>query len=176
MNSSKNLWKKETEKKLAKDIEAVKYMKCSAKTMSGYRDIFDEVLRFVINDHKQGKNPENNVGALIVGKNWLSLEKLDVKDVVVLFTVQIVCNTGMMALNYVHNANFFSSMHNTTSQSTNTSKASKAPSTQKPTKQQKLQPTESSNGEEDEIQEPVAEREPIQLRPRRQTMLHFYSE
>jgi len=32
-------------------------MKCSAKTMSGYRDIFDEVLRFVINDHKQGKKP-----------------------------------------------------------------------------------------------------------------------
>jgi len=44
-------------KKLAKDIEAVKYMECSAKTMSGYRDIFDEVLRFVINDHKQGKKP-----------------------------------------------------------------------------------------------------------------------
>lgn len=42
-------------KKLAKDIEAVKYMECSAKVMSGYRDIFDEVLRFVINEHKQGK-------------------------------------------------------------------------------------------------------------------------
>jgi len=42
-------------KKLAKDIEAVRYMECSAKTMAGYRDIFDEVLRFVINEHKQGK-------------------------------------------------------------------------------------------------------------------------
>jgi len=42
-------------KKLAKEIEAVKYMECSSKTMSGYRDIFDEVLRYVINEHKQGK-------------------------------------------------------------------------------------------------------------------------
>jgi len=42
-------------KKLAKEIEAVRYMECSAKTMAGYRDIFDEVLRYVINEHKQGK-------------------------------------------------------------------------------------------------------------------------
>eukprot|EP01125_Pyxidicula_operculata_P007703 TRINITY_DN2608_c0_g1_i1.p1 TRINITY_DN2608_c0_g1~~TRINITY_DN2608_c0_g1_i1.p1 ORF type:complete len:320 (+),score=88.07 TRINITY_DN2608_c0_g1_i1:102-1061(+) len=44
-------------KTLAKEIGAVKYLECSAKSMDGYREMFDEVLRYVINEAKQGKKP-----------------------------------------------------------------------------------------------------------------------
>jgi len=63
-------------KKLAKDIEAVKYMECSAKTMSGYRDIFDEVLRFVINDHKQGKKPGKQCWSIDCRQKLAQLSKV----------------------------------------------------------------------------------------------------
>jgi len=47
---------KQDGKKLAKEIGAIGYMECSAKANStGYRDIFDYVLRFVICETKQGK-------------------------------------------------------------------------------------------------------------------------
>jgi len=47
---------KQDGKKLAKEIGAITYMECSAKVnISGYRDIFDAVLRFVICGIKQGK-------------------------------------------------------------------------------------------------------------------------
>jgi len=43
-------------KKLAKEINAIAYMECSAKENgTGYRDIFDAVLRFVICEIKQVK-------------------------------------------------------------------------------------------------------------------------
>uniref|UniRef100_A0A6B2LAC8 RING-type domain-containing protein n=1 Tax=Arcella intermedia TaxID=1963864 RepID=A0A6B2LAC8_9EUKA len=43
-------------KKLAKEINAITYMECSAKdNATGYRDIFDEVLRYVICANKQCK-------------------------------------------------------------------------------------------------------------------------
>jgi len=43
-------------KRLAKEINAIAYMECSAKVNStGYRAIFDSVLRFVICEVKQGK-------------------------------------------------------------------------------------------------------------------------
>jgi len=46
---------KQDGKKLAKEIGAIIYMECSAKENSGYRNIFDYVLRFVICETKQGK-------------------------------------------------------------------------------------------------------------------------
>jgi len=47
---------KQDGKRLAKEIMAVSYMECSAKANStGYRDIFDYVLRYVICETKQGK-------------------------------------------------------------------------------------------------------------------------
>jgi len=47
---------KQDGKKLAKEVGAIQYMECTAKENSlGYREIFDVVLRFVINDRKQGK-------------------------------------------------------------------------------------------------------------------------
>jgi len=45
-------------KRLAKEINAICYMECSAKeNAAGYRDIFDTVLRFVICEVKQCKRP-----------------------------------------------------------------------------------------------------------------------
>jgi len=47
---------KQDGKRLAKEINAICYMECSAKeNITGYRDIFDAVLRFVICEVKQGK-------------------------------------------------------------------------------------------------------------------------
>jgi len=63
-------------KKLAKDIEAVKYMECSAKVMAGYRDIFDEVLRFVINEHKQGKKPGKQCWSIDCRQKLAQLSKV----------------------------------------------------------------------------------------------------
>jgi len=44
-------------KKLAKEIGAVDYLECSAKNMIGHREIFDEVIRYVVNEYKKGKKP-----------------------------------------------------------------------------------------------------------------------
>jgi len=63
-------------KKLAKDVVAVKYMECSAKVMSGYRDIFDEVLRFVINEHKQGKKPGKQCWSIDCRQKLAQLSKV----------------------------------------------------------------------------------------------------
>jgi len=44
-------------RQLAKDIKAFGYSELSAKTGTGYREIFDIVLRYVINERKQQKIP-----------------------------------------------------------------------------------------------------------------------
>jgi len=41
--------------KLAKEIGAVRYLEISAKQEKNYRDVFDIVVRFVINEYKQKK-------------------------------------------------------------------------------------------------------------------------
>jgi small GTP-binding protein len=57
---------KQDGKKLAKEINAVLYMECTAKeNTNGYRDIFDAVLRYVICEVKQGKK---------IGKHCMSID------------------------------------------------------------------------------------------------------
>jgi len=63
-------------KKLAKEIEAVRYMECSSKTMAGYRDIFDEVLRYVINEHKQGKKQGKQCWSIDCRQKLAQLSKI----------------------------------------------------------------------------------------------------
>jgi len=44
-------------KKIAKEIGAVEYLEISAKEDKNYRSVFDQVVRYVINDYKQKKVP-----------------------------------------------------------------------------------------------------------------------
>jgi len=43
--------------KLAKEIGAVTYLELSAKDDKGYRGVFDQVVRYVVNEYKQKKAP-----------------------------------------------------------------------------------------------------------------------
>jgi len=62
-------------KKLAKEINAVAYMECTAKENSdGYRVIFDAILRYVICEVKQGKKSGRHCWS--IDCRWKMIQKV----------------------------------------------------------------------------------------------------